>query len=82
MTTPPNPAGLRLSSAWVAILFTVILQAVAFIAWAAKVDSRVTTIETAITPLTDGTVARLDERTKNIQSGVERLERLATNGRP
>lgn len=74
---PPAPS-VRLTTGMVAILITVILQAVATITWAAKMDGRISTVEKSLGPITDGTVARLDERTRNIEKGVERLERLAT----
>lgn len=81
MTDTPAPApSFRLSTASISVLIVVILQAVATITWAAKMDSRMATTERAIAPLLDGTVARLDERTKNIEKGVERLERLAAGG--
>ncbi len=67
-------AGFKLNTATISVLITVILQAVATISWAAKADSRLATLEAAIAPITDGTVARLDERTRNIERGIERIE--------
>lgn len=76
---PAPAAGFRLTPSNIAVLITVCLQAVATISWAAKMDSRVAAMEKAMSPITDGTVARLDERTANIQKGVERLERMAAD---
>ena len=69
------PPSVRLSTSLIAVLITVILQAAATITWAAKMDARVATIESGMAPITDGTVARLDERTRGIEKGVERIER-------
>lgn len=75
------PPAVRLSTSLIAVLITVILQAVVLVTWAAKMDSRVAAIETAIGPITDGTVARLDERTRGIEKGVERIERALEDRR-
>ena len=71
---PPAQSSFRLNASSVAVLVTVVLQAAATISWGAKMDARLAAVEKAIAPIMDGTVARLDERTRNIEKGVERLE--------
>lgn len=71
---PPRQALFRLNATNLAVLITVVLQGAATISWGAKMDARVAAIEKAIEPLTDGTVAVLDERTRNIEKGIARLE--------
>lgn len=65
----------RISWTAVGIILAIIGQTVVLGAWAGGMDRRVTTLEAQVAPLTDGTVARLDERTVAIRESVARIER-------
>lgn len=43
--------------------------------WGGGLNQRVTTLEQIVAPLSDGTLARLDERTLAISKTLERMER-------
>ncbi len=76
----PNPApfGLpRIDWAMIGILITILLQGAAGLWWAAKMDSRISSLEADAVPMRAvvETVARLDERTEAMKASTERIER-------
>lgn len=58
-----------------AIVITVIVTAAGQIYAYGGLNARVAGLEARTAPLTDGTLARLDERTASISKTLERLER-------
>jgi len=51
------------------------MQAAALIFWGGGLNSRVAALERVVVPLADGTLARLDERTKAMKEQLDRIER-------
>jgi hypothetical protein len=50
------------------------LQAAPLIFWGGGINQRVATLERLASPLADGTLARLDERTKAMKEQLDRIE--------
>jgi hypothetical protein len=68
----------------VGIVITLLLQGGAAVWWAARMDSRVSTLETRVAPIaaTLETVARLDERTTSMAKASDRIERKLDGWEP
>jgi hypothetical protein len=57
------------------VILAMIVQAGTLIWWGGGLSARVAALEARTAPLSDGTLARLDERTASISKSLERLER-------
>lgn len=57
------------------VILALIAQAGTLIWWGGGLSARVSALEARTAPLSDGTLARLDERTASLLKGLERLER-------
>lgn len=59
----------------ISLVIAVLIQASAVFMWGGTVEARLTSQEAALAPLRDGSLARVDERTRAIQESVMRIER-------
>ena len=67
----------RLNWSMIGVIIALCLQAAALFFWGGGLAARVTALEQIVAPLSDGTLARLDERTKAIKEALDRIERGA-----
>lgn len=65
----------RLNWSMIGVIVALIVQAAALIFWGGGLNQRVQNLERVVAPLSDGTLARLDERTKAIKDALDRIER-------
>jgi hypothetical protein len=67
----------------ITVAVTLLLQGIAFVWHYGSLASRVANVESAVAPLRDGTLARLDERTQMILDAQRRMEaQLERRGAP
>lgn len=80
----PGPAGwLQRYGVLITVAVTLLLQGVAFVWHYGSLAGRVANVESAVAPLRDGTLARLDERTQMILDAQRRMEaQLERRGTP
>lgn len=67
----------KLNWSMIGVIVALVLQAVALVFWGGGLNQRVSALERAAIPLSDGTLARLDERTKAMKEQLDRIEREA-----
>jgi anti-sigma-K factor RskA len=67
----------KVDYALIGIVITILLQGGGFVWWAAKADTRLSSLEARVAPLaaTVEVTARLDERTSSMAKAMERVER-------
>lgn len=65
----------KLNWSMIGVIIALILQAAALIFWGGGLNQRVSNLERIVAPLADGTLARLDERTKAMKEQLDRMER-------
>lgn len=65
----------KLNWAMIGVIIALILQAATLIFWGGGINQRVANLERVVGPLADGTLARLDERTKAMKEQLDRIER-------
>lgn len=65
----------KLNWSMIGVIFALVLQAAALIFWGGGLNQRVSALEKVVAPLSDGTLARLDERTKAMKEQLDRIER-------
>lgn len=65
----------KLNWAMIGVIVALVAQAATLVFWGGGINQRVSTLERAVTPLEDGTLARLDERTEAMQKQLDRIER-------
>lgn len=65
----------KLNWSMVGVIVALIIQAATLVFWGGGINQRVSSLERIVTPLADGTLARLDERTKAIKEQLDRIER-------
>jgi hypothetical protein len=59
----------------IGVIIALCLQAGALIFWGGGLSARVSALEQIVAPLSDGTLARLDERTEAMKEQLDRIER-------
>jgi hypothetical protein len=59
----------------IGVIVALIVQAATLIFWGGGINQRVANLERVVSPLADGTLARLDERTKAMKEQLDRIER-------
>lgn len=65
----------KLNWSMIGVIIALIVQAAALIFWGGGLNQRVSNLERVVAPLADGTLARLDERTKAMKEQLDRIER-------
>ena len=65
----------KLNWSMIGVIIALIIQAAALIFWGGGLNQRVSNLERIVAPLADGTLARLDERTKAMKEQLDRIER-------
>jgi hypothetical protein len=65
----------KLNWAMIGVIVALIVQAATLIFWGGGINQRVANLERVVSPLADGTLARLDERTKAMKEQLDRIER-------
>jgi len=65
----------KLNWSMIGVIIALTLQAATLIFWGGGINQRVATLERLASPLADGTLARLDERTKAMKEQLDRIER-------
>lgn len=65
----------KLNWSMIGVIIALVLQAAALIFWGGGLNQRVSSLERVVAPLSDGTLARLDERTKAMKEQLDRIER-------
>jgi hypothetical protein len=65
----------KLNWSMIGVIVALIIQAATLIFWGGGINQRVTSLERIVAPLADGTLARLDERTKAMKEQLDRIER-------
>lgn len=64
----------KLNWAMIGVIVALVAQAGTLIFWGGGINQRVATLERLASPLADGTLARLDERTKAMKEQLDRIE--------
>ena len=64
----------KLNWAMIGVIVALIVQAATLVFWGGGINQRVATLERTVAPLADGTLARLDERTKAMKEQLDRIE--------
>jgi hypothetical protein len=65
----------NLNWAMIGVIVALVVQAATLIFWGGGINQRVANLERLASPLADGTLARLDERTKAMKEQLDRIER-------
>lgn len=65
----------KLNWSMIGVIVALCIQAIALVFWGGGLNSRVVALERVVVPLADGTLARLDERTKVMKDQLDRIER-------
>lgn len=65
----------KLNWSMIGVIIALVLQAATLIFWGGGLNQRVSSLERIVAPLADGTLARLDERTKAMKEQLDRIER-------
>ena len=65
----------RLNWSMIGVMVALCVQAAALVFGLGGMQQRVTNLEAIVMPLSDGTLARLDERTKAMKEQLDRIER-------
>lgn len=71
----------NLNWAMIGVIVALVVQAATLIFWGGGINQRVATLERLASPLADGTLARLDERTLAMTKTLERMEQGENAGR-
>lgn len=69
------PPEKKLNWSMIGVIAALVMQAIALVFWGGGLNQRVTALESIVAPLSDGTLARLDERTKAMKEQLDRMER-------
>ena len=64
----------KLNWAMIGVIVALVAQAAALVFWGGGINQRVSSLEHTVAPLADGTLARLDERTKAMKEQLDRIE--------
>jgi len=64
----------KLNWAMIGVMLTLGIQIAVLIFWGGGINQRVASLERLASPLADGTLARLDERTKAMKEQLDRIE--------
>ncbi len=67
----------KLNWSMIGVIVALIVQAATLVFWGGGINQRVSSLERIVAPLADGTLARLDERTKAMKEQLDRIEREA-----
>ena len=67
----------KLNWSMIGVIIALIVQAATLFFWGGGINQRVSSLERIVAPLADGTLARLDERTKAMKEQLDRIEREA-----
>ena len=67
----------KLNWSMIGVIVALIVQADTLVFWGGGINQRVSSLERTVAPLADGTLARLDERTKAMKEQLDRIEREA-----
>ena len=65
----------KLNWAMIGVMLTLGLQIAVLIFWGGGINQRVASLESIVSPLADGTLARLDERTEAMKEQLDRIEK-------
>jgi len=65
----------KLNWSMIGVIIALVLQAATLIFWGGGLNQRVSNLERIVAPLSDGTLARLDERTEAMKEQLDRIER-------
>lgn len=65
----------KLNWSMIGVIIALVVQAATLIFWGGGLNQRVSNLERIVAPLADGTLARLDERTKAMKEQLDRIER-------
>ena len=65
----------KLNWSMIGVIVALILQAATLIFWGGGINQRVASLERIVSPLADGTLARLDERTQAMKEQLDRIEK-------
>lgn len=65
----------KLNWSMIGVIIALVLQAATLVFWGGGLNQRVSNLERIVAPLADGTLARLDERTKAMKEQLDRMER-------
>lgn len=71
---PPVTDAKKLNWSMIGVILALIVQAAALIFGLGGLTQRVSTLEQTVAPLNDGTLARLDERTRAMKEQLDRIE--------
>ena len=67
----------KLNWSMIGVIVALVIQAATLVFWGGGINQRVSSLERIVAPLADGTLARLDERTKAMKEQLDRIEREA-----
>lgn len=64
----------KLNWSMIGVIVALIVQAATLVFWGGGINQRVSSLERIVAPLADGTLVRLDERTKAMKEQLDRIE--------
>lgn len=70
-----SPDAKKLNWSMIGVTVALVVQAATLVFWGGGLNQRVSNLEKIVAPLSDGTLARLDERTKAMKEQLDRIER-------
>lgn len=65
----------KLNWSMIGVILALCGQIAVLLIWGGGIQQRVSSLEAIVAPLSDGTLARLDERTKAMKDQLDRIER-------
>lgn len=72
-----TPDNRKLNWTMIGVIIALSVQAAALVFGLGGQNQRIVNLEAIVTPLSDGTLARLDERTAGMKQQLDRIERQA-----
>lgn len=69
----------KLNWSMIGVIVALVMQAIALVFWGGGLNQRVSALEATVAPLSDGILARLDERTAGMKQQLDRIERRESN---
>lgn len=65
----------KLNWSMIGVIVVLLINTAVLVFWGGGLNQRVSNLERIVAPLADGTLARLDERTKAMKEQLDRIER-------
>lgn len=73
-----SPGNRKLNWSMIGVIAVLAVQIATFVFWGGGINQRVGALEAIVAPLSDGTLARLDERTAGMKQQLDRIEQRSS----